>query len=424
MHKDLQNLWLPYTQMKDITLPPKAIKTKNTKIYLDNGKVLIDGISSWWTACHGYNNSHIKKKIKEQLNDMPHIMFGGLIHNQAIKLSKRICSLLNNDLKKVFFSDSGSVSIEIALKMSVQYWINKGYKNKNKFVFFKNGYHGDTAATMAICDPEEGMHSLFKNYLNKNFIFKIPENELEKKNFIKFLVKNKSKIAGIIIEPLVQCAGGMKFNIPSSLDFLYKVKKKYNFLLIYDEIATGFFRTGTMFAFQQSKSVPDILCLGKALTGGFMSLAATIANEKIFNAFLSDKKNKELMHGPTYMANPLACSAANASLDLFNKKNYSLILNNIETILKVHLTKFNKFSFVKEIRVKGAIGVIELFNLSNKKKIWLKKNFIKNGLWVRPLRNIIYFMPPFIITNKELVYLINTTYDILNYWKFNDKKYK
>ena len=194
--------------------------------------------------------------------------------------------------------------------------------------------------------------------------------------------------------------------------------------MIYDEIATGFFRTGTMFAFQQSKSVPDILCLGKALTGGFMSLAATIANEKIFNAFLSDKQNKELMHGPTYMANPLACSAANASLDLFNKKNYSLILNNIETILKVHLTKFNKFSFVKEIRVKGAIGVIELFNLSNKKKIWLKKCFIKNGLWVRPLRNIIYFMPPFIISNKELIYLLNTTYDILSYWEANDKNHK
>jgi adenosylmethionine---8-amino-7-oxononanoate aminotransferase len=417
MHKDLKNLWLPYTQMKGLESLNKAIKTKNSKIFLDNGTSLIDGIASWWTACHGYNNSYIKKKILKQLNIMPHVMFGGLIHDQAISLSKRLVTNLNNKLEKVFFSDSGSVSVEIALKMSIQFWLNKGHKNKNKFIFFKNGYHGDTSAAMAICDPDEGMHSLFKGYLNKNFLLKIPDNEIDKKKFIKLIQKNKSSIAGIIIEPLVQGAGGMKFHSASTLDFIYKIKKENDIVLIYDEIATGFYRTGTMFAFQQSNSIPDILCIGKALTGGFISLAATIASKKIFNAFLSNKKNREFMHGPTYMANPLACSAANASLDLFQNKNYVNIVKEIEKSLSDQLKKFTSFSFVKEVRVKGAIGVIELFSLAKKDITWLRKKFIKNGVWLRPLGNIVYFTPPLLISKKDLNYLTQTTYQIFKSWK-------
>jgi adenosylmethionine-8-amino-7-oxononanoate aminotransferase len=417
MHKDLKSLWLPYTQMKGLGSLNKAIKTKNSRIFLNNGTSLVDGIASWWTACHGYNNLYIKKKVLEQLNIMPHIMFGGLIHDQAISLSKRLTTNLNNKLEKVFFSDSGSVSVEIALKMSIQYWLNKGKKNKNKFIFFKNGYHGDTSAAMAICDPKEGMHSLFKGYLNKNFLAQIPNNEMNKNNLIQLLEKNKNKIAGIIIEPLVQGAGGMKFHSASTLDFIYKVKKKNDIILIYDEIATGFYRTGTMFAFQQSNSVPDILCIGKALTGGFISLAATIASKKIFNAFFSHKKNMEFMHGPTYMANPLACSAANASLDLFQNKNYENIVNEIEKSLKNQLKKFTSFNFVKEVRVKGAIGVIELFILTKKDIVWLRKNFIKNGVWLRPLGNIVYFTPPLLISKKDLKYLTQTTYQIFKSWK-------
>ena len=417
MHKDLESLWLPYTQMKGLGSLSKAIKTKNSRIFLNNGTSLVDGIASWWTACHGYNNLHIKKKVLEQLNIMPHIMFGGLIHDQAISLSKRLTANLNNKLEKVFFSDSGSVSVEIALKMSIQYWLNKGKKNKNKFVFFKNGYHGDTSAAMAICDPEEGMHSLFKGYLNKNFMLQIPDNEINKNNLIKLLRRNKNKIAAIIIEPLVQGAGGMKFHSASTLDFIYKVKKENDIILIYDEIATGFYRTGTMFAFQQSNSIPDILCIGKALTGGFISLAATIASKKIFNAFLSNKKNMEFMHGPTYMANPLACSAANASLDLFQNKNYVNIVKEIEKNLNDQLKKFTSFKFVKEVRVKGAIGVIELFSLSEKDITWLRKNFIKNGVWLRPLGNIVYFTPPLLISKKDLKYLTQTTYQIFKSWK-------
>ena len=417
MHKDLKNLWLPYTQMKGLENLNKAVKTKNSKIYLNNGTSLIDGISSWWTACHGYNNLHIKKKVSEQLNIMPHVMFGGVIHEQAIYLAKRLTSILNNKLEKVFFSFFCSVAVEIALKMSIQYWLNKGYKNKNKFIFFKNGYHGDTSAAMAICDPDEGMHSLFKGYLNKNFMLKIPEDKTEQNNFIKLLKKYKNKIAGIIIEPLVQGAGGMIFHSTSTLNFIYKIKKENDIILIYDEIATGFYRTGSMFAFQQSKSIPDILCIGKALTGGVMSLAATIASNKIFNAFLSDENNKEFMHGPTFMANPLACSAANASLDLFENTNYSVLVKEIEKNLREQLNAFNDFKFVKEVRVKGAIGVIELYSITKKDKTWLKKEFIKNGVWLRPLRNIVYFMPSLLISKKDLKYLTKTSYQIFKMWK-------
>ena len=413
MHKDLKNLWLPYTQMQGLNKILKAKKTSNSKIFLDNGKSLIDGISSWWTACHGYNNSHIRKKIISQLNLMPHVMFGGLVHDQAVILSKRLIKLFDNKLQKVFFTDSGSVSVEVALKIAIQYWINKGKDKKNKFIFFKNGYHGDTSGTMAICDPEEGMHKLFNNYLNKNYMINVPETEKDKNKFVKYIHKYKNKVAAVIIEPLVQSAGGMKFHSPSTLEFINKITKKNRLLLIYDEIATGFFRTGSMFAFQQTNSCPDILCIGKALTGGTISLAATITTKKIFTAFLSNKKNRELMHGPTYMANPLACSAANASLDLFEKVNYSGKIKKIEKTFEQELVKFKKFKFIKELRVKGAIAVIEFFNLSEKNIIWLRKEFIKENIWVRPLKNIIYFMPPFIINNKELKSLLKSTYNIL-----------
>ena len=413
MHKDLKNLWLPYTQMQGLNKILKAKKTSNSKIFLDNGKSLIDGISSWWTACHGYNNSHIRKKIISQLNLMPHVMFGGLVHDQAVILSKRLTKLFDNKLQKVFFTDSGSVSVEVALKIAIQYWINKGKDKKNKFIFFKNGYHGDTSGTMAICDPEEGMHKLFNNYLNKNYMINVPETEKDKNKFVKYIHKYKNKVAAVIIEPLVQSAGGMKFHSPSTLEFIYKITKKNRLLLIYDEIATGFFRTGSMFAFQQTNSCPDILCIGKALTGGTISLAATITTKKIFTAFLSNKKNRELMHGPTYMANPLACSAANASLDLFEKVNYSGKIKKIEKTFEQELVTFKKFKFIKELRVKGAIAVIEFFNLSEKNIIWLRKEFIKENIWVRPLKNIIYFMPPFIINNKELKSLLKSTYNIL-----------
>ena len=420
MSNYLDNLWLPYTQMEQLSTPPKAISTKGTKIFLSNGKKLTDCISSWWTACHGYNNKYISKKMIKQLEIMPHIMFGGLVHEEAIKLASRISRILKNDLNKVFFSDSGSVAIEIAIKMSLQYWRNKGFVNKSKFIYFSNAYHGDTTGAMAICDPDEGMHSLFRNYLKKNIKAEIPEtSELEKK--LEHFVKDHiSSLAGIIIEPLVQCAGGMEMYNKKVLQVIFQIKKKYNLILIYDEIATGFGRTGSMFAFQQTRTKPDIICIGKALTGGFISLAATVTNENIFNAFLSKKKDKEFMHGPTYMANPLACSAANASIDLFEKKNILYKVKKIENFFKKSLISFMNYLFVKDIRVLGAIAVIEIKYLSNKRREWLKEKYIENGLWVRPLKNVIYFMPPFIISKKELNKIITSTKNIFDNWNSVD----
>lgn len=417
MHKDLNHLWLPYTQMQSVLAPDKAIKTKECNIILENGKVLIDSISSWWTSCLGYNNPFIIKAVTKQLNTMPHVMFGGLIHSQAIELSKKITSLIKNDLEKVFFVDSGSVSIEVALKMAVQYWINKGNKKKKKFIHFKNGYHGDTSGAMSVCDPDEGMHSIFGNYLNKNFFLDLPYNEKLENNLENLLRKNKDKIAGIIIEPLIQCAGGMKIYSPDILNKIYQLKKKFNILLILDEVATGFGRTGTMFAFHQSSAKPDIVCIGKGLTGGIMSLSATVSTKKIFNAFLGKKENIEFMHGPTYMANPLACSAANATLNYIKKHNVLNKVKKIENYFARNLPRFHKYNFVKATRYIGAIAVVELNDMNKVKLNWLRKEYINRGIWARPLRNVIYFMPPFIIKKNQLDKIFNTTLDIFDLWK-------
>lgn len=404
--------------MMDLDLPLKAIKTKKDKIYLENGSNLIDCVSSWWTSCHGYNNSYMTKKVQEQLLIMPHIMFGGLIHDQAIKLSKRIVNLLNNKLERIFFSDSGSVAIEVAMKMSLQYWINKGQKSKNKFVHFRNGYHGDTTGAMSICDPEEGMHNIFSNYINQNIFVDIPDNTESERRLEVILSKKSNQIAALIIEPLVQCAGGMKFHKKATLEKICNIAKKNNTLIIFDEIATGFGRTGTMFAFQQTRCTPDILCLGKALTGGFLSLAMTVTKKMIFNAFLSKSENKELMHGPTYMANPLACAAANASLDLFSKGKVLKKVKEIESFFKENLKFLKKYDFVIDVRTLGAIAVIEINKLSDGRVKWLRNEFIKNGIWVRPLRNVIYFMPPFIISEKNLKKTVIVTEKIFNKWIF------
>ena len=419
MHKELQHIWLPYTQMKNTGNPIKARNTKECNIILEDGKVLIDSISSWWTSCLGYNNHHIINAVTKQLKTMPHVMFGGIIHDQAINLSKKIVSLIKNNLEKVFFVDSGSVSVEVAMKMAVQYWINQGKKEKNKFIHFSNGYHGDTSGAMSVCDPNEGMHFIFDSYLNKNFLCDLPHTIKLKKNLENMLKKNKNKIAGIIIEPLVQCAGGMKIYPPKLLNIIYELKKKYNVLLIIDEIATGFGRTGTMFAFHQSKAKPDIVCIGKALTGGIVSLSATIATKKIFNAFLGDRKNIEFMHGPTYMANPLACSAANATLNYLQKYKVLKKVKNIEKYFKLNLKKFNKYKFVNKTRYLGAIGVIELKTLDYQNLIWLRNEFIKRGIWVRPLKNVIYFMPPYIIKKNQLEKIFNATTDIFDLWQKN-----
>ncbi len=420
MSSELEHLWLPYSQMQTALSPYKVSHTNNSLIYLENGKSLIDCVSSWWTACHGYNNPHIIKSVKKQLEKMPHIMFGGLIHEQAISLAKRISDLMPNNLSKVFFSDSGSVSVEVSLKIALQFWRNKGQNNKNKFVYFKNGYHGDTSGAMSVCDPDEGMHHIFKDYLYKNIMSEIPACLDTKNNFKNLIYKYKNDIAAVIIEPLIQGAGGMKTHNPSVINFIDEICKENNILFILDEIATGFGRTGTMFALEQTNSKPDIVCIGKALTGGTVSLAATVASQEIFNQFLNTEDSFSLMHGPTYMANPLACSAANASLDIFKNENRLEQVKNIELFLNENLHANIDIKEVKDVRVKGAMGVIEFESLSLEDINWFKINFINEGLWLRPFNNIIYIMPPFIVSKKQLFKIVNTIEKLLKIWSFKN----
>ena len=315
----LAHVWLPYAPMRSAA-PLPVVRTHGTRIVLADGRELIDGIASWWTACHGYNHPHIEGAVRRQLGEMPHVMLGGLVHAQALRLAQRLTVLLPGDLTRVFFSDSGSVAVEVAMKMAVQYWINRGVRGRARFLAFKGGYHGDTTGAMAVCDPDDGMHALFAGLLPQQIIAELPDTDERDASLDVLLARNTETLAGIIVEPLVQGAGGMRFYGAEVLQRLRALANKYDLLLIFDEIFTGFGRTGTMFACEAAGVAPDIITLSKALTGGTLPLAATIANAKVFDAFWSDDPAKALMHGPTYMANALACAAANASLDLFERE--------------------------------------------------------------------------------------------------------
>ena len=415
MNEPHPNLWHPYSQMRNLDYVPKAKATLGSKITLENNKILIDGTASWWTACHGYNHPKIIKAMKEQIDQMPHIMFGGLTHNPAEDLAKKITNILPTTFEHVFFVDSGSVAVEVSMKMAIQYWVNNKVYTKRKFLSFKNGYHGDTLGAMSVCDPSEGMHTLFKGYLPEQINTELPINKVKKEAFKSTLLDNKHEIAAIILEPLVQCAGGFKFHSIETLKFIDDLAKENNILIIADEIATGFGRTGSMFAFEQSKIKPDIICLGKALTGGTISLAAVVANSKIYDAFLSDNDEDALMHGPTYMANPLACSAANASIDLFRTEPRLEQVKNIEKELNNKLIECKNMKSVIDVRVKGALGVIQVKKMHNLN--WLRKKFVEDGVWIRPFLDVIYIMPSFTISNAEITKLTESIINIIPEWE-------
>lgn len=408
----LKNIWLPYTQMQTCNNPVIAETTKGSVITLQDGTELIDGIASWWTACHGYNHPYIADHVQKQLQKMPHIMFGGIIHEPAITLSAKLAKLLPGDLNKVFFTESGSVAVEVAMKMAIQFWLNQNKIEKTKILSFYGGYHGDTMATMAVCDPEEGMHHLFKDVLPHQHIIQLPTTQELRQQFSDFLEKHHHEIAAILMEPLVQGAGGMLFHDPEQLSFLRQQADHYNILLIFDEIFTGLGRTGSFFACNQADIVPDIITLSKALSGGTMALAATIARECIFDGFLSDKESHALMHGPTFMANPLACSCANASLNLFEQYDWASNVKNIEAQLTQELAACLKLDIVKDVRVKGAIGVVELYKIENMNL--LKNKLLEHQVWIRPFRNIVYLTPAFTITTAELSKLTRAIYDVLS----------
>ncbi|HEY4846826.1 MAG TPA: adenosylmethionine--8-amino-7-oxononanoate transaminase [Methylocella sp.] len=412
--RGIRHIWLPYTQMKTAPDPLPVARTQGNRIFLSDGRELIDGIASWWTACHGYNHPHIRAAVAEQLGLMPHIMFGGLAHQPALDLARRLAGLLPPGLDRVFFCDSGSVAVEVAMKMAVQFWLNKGITQRSRFVAFKGGYHGDTFAAMSVCDPEEGMHGLFANVLPQQIIAELPADARAAQAFDALLERYAEELAGIIVEPLVQGAGGMLFHDAQVLRHLRAAADRHGLLLIFDEIFTGFGRTGPMFACEAAGVTPDIITLSKAVTGGTMGLGAAIATKRVFEAFLSDQPNHALMHGPTFMANPLACAAANASLDLFAREPRLDQVAAIEAALGRGLEPARALPHVRDVRVKGAIGVVELDRVDDPGA--LRRRFIEAGVFVRPIRNIVYLTPAFTIGEEDLERLTGAVISVLEQW--------
>jgi adenosylmethionine-8-amino-7-oxononanoate aminotransferase len=395
------HIWLPYTQMQVAPQPLPVVSTKDTRITLADGRELIDGIASWWSACHGYNHPHILKAVEKQLHTMPHVMFGGLVHEQALTLAARLCKMTPAGLNRVFFADSGSVAVEVAMKMALQYWRNIGKPMKDRFLCFHDGYHGDTLGAMSVSDPEKSMHKAFRNSVIKQYVVNIPTDEYSFAEFDSLLAAEHGHIAGMIIEPLVQGAGGMRIHSADVLAELYRMAKKHHMLFIADEIATGFGRTGNMFACNEAGISPDIMCLGKALTGGTITLGATLVQDEIFNAFLSDNPDFAFMHGPTFMANPLACAAANASLDLFEKEPRLKQVEAIEAQLTAELSQCRNLPNVVDVRVKGAIGVVQM-DTAKVDVYGLRKKFVERGVWIRPFGDIVYLMPSLSISPQDL----------------------
>ncbi len=395
-----RHVWLPYAQMATAPLPLPVVRTEGSRIYLEDGRVLVDGVASWWTACHGYNHPHIRVAVARQLEAMPHVMFGGLGHEPAYRLASRLAGLLPGRLNRVFFSDSGSVAVEVAIKIAVQARLNRGERGRTKILGFTGGYHGDTLGTMAICDPEEGMHAMFAGLLPEQPVIPLPRDEASGAAFDAFLAREAGGLAAMIVEPLVQGAGGMVLHPPAVLRRLRAAADEYGLTLIFDEIFTGFGRTGTMFAFEQAGVAPDIITLSKALTGGTLPLAATVASDALFEAFLGDSAATALMHGPTYMANALGCAAANASLDLFEDGARLAQAAGLAGRLEAGLAPCRGLPGVVDVRVLGAIGVVELAGIENPAA--LRMALVREGVWIRPFRNIVYLTPALTIGEEEL----------------------
>ncbi|MFY9290701.1 MAG: adenosylmethionine--8-amino-7-oxononanoate transaminase [Methylorubrum rhodinum] len=397
-------LWRPYTQMKLAAPPLEAVATRGSRIVLADGRELIDGIASWWTAVHGYNHPHIAGAVADQLARMPHVMFGGLTHAPAERLAARLTALLPGALNHVFFTDSGSVAVEVALKMAVQLWLNRGETGRTRVLAFRGGYHGDTMGAMSACDPEEGMHRRFGAYLPTQVFCDLPRTPEQDAALDAALARHRRDLAAVIVEPLVQGAGGMLIHPPEVLATVARLARRHGLPLIADEIFTGFARTGTLFACEQAGVVPDILCLSKALTGGTMALAATVATTEIFSAFWSDDPAAALMHGPTFMANPLACAAANASLDLFETEPRLTQARAIAARLEEGLRPLTRLSGVRDVRVLGAVGAVQFATPPDLAA--LKSRLVARGVWVRPFGDILYLTPALTVPDDDLDRLI------------------
>ena len=407
----LAHVWLPYAQMKAVRTPLPVARTHGSRIVLADGCELIDGIASWWTACHGYNHPHIRQAVERQLALMPHVMFGGLVHEQALTLARRLAAVVPGDLSRVFFSESGSVAVEIAMKMAMQFWVNQGVSKRKKFVTFRDGYHGDTTGAMAVSDPGVGIHAPFRGLLPEHHVVELPQDDETAASFARCLERHADELAGMIVEPLVQGAGGMRFHADFVVQRLREAANRYQLLLIFDEIFTGFGRTGSLFACEAAGVLPDIITLSKAVTGGTLPLAVTIARDKVFDAFWSDEAGDALPHGPTFMANALACAAANASLDLFEREPRLRQVADIALALEQGLAPCRGLPGVKDVRVKGAIGVVELEHIDDLEG--LRARFVAEGVFVRPFGCIVYLTPAFTIGAEELEKLTDTVVKVL-----------
>lgn len=397
------HVWLPYAQMKTVLPPLPVIGAEGCKIKLADGRELVDGIASWWSMCHGYQHPHIVKAIQEQAATLSHVMFAGLAHAPAYTLAARLCKTVGMGMERVFFAESGSVAVEVALKMALQYWRNKGETKRTKFITFNHGYHGDTLGAMSV-SARSHFNAAYDSITLRNYTLDIPHDEYSFAEFSDTVAAIRGQVAALIIEPLVQGAGSLRFYSADILSEIRRVCREQDILFIADEIATGFARTGSLFACHEAAIEPDILCLGKALTGGHMPLAATLATAKIFDAFLSDDADKALMHGPTFMAHPLGCAAANASLDLFVSEPRIAQVETIEAALWDGLRGFKSHNDVADVRVKGAIGVIEFKEGAvNAERICsMRAKSVECGAWLRPFDNVLYLMPPLTISEAEL----------------------
>ena len=403
---DRAHVWHPYTSFTQPGMITAVSHAQGTELHLADGRVLIDGMSSWWSTLHGYNHPVLNQAVIDQVGKMAHVMFAGITHEPAVKLASTLAKITPNGLNKVFFSDSGSVAVEVALKMAIQFWHSQGQAQRTMFLTLKRGYHGDTFGAMSVCDPHSGMHHLFHHSLSHHLFaeappcgFDEPFHESHIAKFAQLIQQHRQKIAAVILEPIVQGAGGMRFYSPHYLRRVRELCDKNEILLIVDEIATGFGRTGKLFACEHAGISPDILCIGKALTAGYITLAATLCNDKVSNGICSGD-NSIFMHGPTYMANPLACAVANASIELLLNSDWQTTVANIAQQMREELAPCSDFSYVRDVRVLGAIGVVELENAVDTSK--LMPLFIELGVWIRPFGNIIYLMPPFIISKDDL----------------------
>ncbi|MCL1116440.1 adenosylmethionine--8-amino-7-oxononanoate transaminase [Shewanella aestuarii] len=418
---DRQHIWHPYTSMTQPIATQGVVSGQGCQLTLDDGRNVIDGTSSWWACVHGYGHPEIITAMQQQLHQLSHVMFGGITHKPAIDLSKALVNMTCPALTKVFLADSGSIAVEVALKMALQYWQGRNKPAKQKIMTVKRGYHGDTFAAMSVCDPDGGMHTMFGDNVTKQVFIPAPQtpfgfsplqtsaedanNTLDKADLdalIHAFATHHQQVAAIIIEPIMQGAGGMRFYSPAYLTKLRQLCDDYDVLLILDEIATGFGRTGKLFAYEHANIQPDLLCLGKALTGGYISLAATMCSDEVAKG-ISDSPAGVFMHGPTFMANPLACTAATASLQLINQQLWPTQIASIETQMIAELAEAIAFEQVKDVRVLGGVGVIEMHHTVNTAE--LQQAFIAQGVWIRPFSNLIYIMPPYIISTDELTQL-------------------